>query len=341
MKKFVFLIAAITIAYAQIAAQPCLPDGITFNTQAQIDNFQTNYPGCTEIEGNVTIEGSDITNLNGLSILTSIGGNFMIGGYADGNPSLTGLTGLDNLTSIGGYLWIKKNTSLTSLTGLEGLISIGNNLEIWHNNALNTLAGLDGLTSIAGILFIEYNSSLTSLAGLEGLTTIGGDLLIGYHIALTSLAGLDNIEAGSITDLVIKYNTSLSNCAVQSICDYLAAPTGTVDIAFNAPGCNSPAEINAACETLGLEELIVAKDFRFFPNPFTTHTTIEFDLPQSSSVSIQIFNTMGAMVDELYNDHLPSGEQQFKWNSGDLPKGLYYCRVQAGNEVVTRKIIKH
>ena len=33
----------------------CLPEGITFSTQAEIDNFQTNYPGCTEIEGDVVI----------------------------------------------------------------------------------------------------------------------------------------------------------------------------------------------------------------------------------------------------------------------------------------------
>ena len=32
-------------------SQPCLPEGITFTTQAQIDSFQTNYPVCSEIEG--------------------------------------------------------------------------------------------------------------------------------------------------------------------------------------------------------------------------------------------------------------------------------------------------
>ncbi len=35
---------------------PCLPEGITFTTQAQIDNFQLNYPGCTEIEGDMKIK---------------------------------------------------------------------------------------------------------------------------------------------------------------------------------------------------------------------------------------------------------------------------------------------
>ncbi len=100
----------------------CLPEGITFTTQEQIDNFQTNYPGCTEIEGNVTINGDNITNLNGLSVLTSIGGDFLIGGcaYLQCNPLLTSLTGLDNLTSIGSYLGIKNNYALTSICGLQG-----------------------------------------------------------------------------------------------------------------------------------------------------------------------------------------------------------------------------
>jgi len=76
MKKLT-LITTITINFflltVNIFSQPCLPEGITFSTQEQIDNFQTNYPNCTEIEGGVMITGNDITNLDGLSVITSIG----------------------------------------------------------------------------------------------------------------------------------------------------------------------------------------------------------------------------------------------------------------------------
>ncbi|MEE4260632.1 MAG: YCF48-related protein, partial [Bacteroidales bacterium] len=99
----------------------CLPEGITFTTQEQIDNFQTDYPGCTEIEGDVFIGAwepmSNISNLNGLNVLTTIGGNLNI----EGSDALSSLTGLGNLTSIGGYLNIFGNDSLTSLTSLESL----------------------------------------------------------------------------------------------------------------------------------------------------------------------------------------------------------------------------
>ena len=69
MKKLLFTTALIACCLTSLLAQPCLPEGITFSTQAEIDSFQINYPSCTEIEGDVTIEGWDIANINGLNVL--------------------------------------------------------------------------------------------------------------------------------------------------------------------------------------------------------------------------------------------------------------------------------
>lgn len=74
MKKLILLIAAAAISQTFAFSQPCLPEGMTFNTQEQIDDFQINYPGCTEIMGTVLIEGNNITNLDGLNVITSVGG---------------------------------------------------------------------------------------------------------------------------------------------------------------------------------------------------------------------------------------------------------------------------
>ena len=294
---------------------PCLPFGhYYFNSQADIDNFQSNYPGCTQLEGDVYISGNDIVNLNGLSVVISIGGSLSII-YNNGlnslsgldnlnsiggnlsiyfNQALTSLTGLEGLTSVGGNLKIYKNDALTSFTGLEGLTSIegniyfnnraltslialdnlttiggyleivGNNvltslsgldnlssiggyLEIMHGIALTSLTGLDNLTSIGDDLTIRDNHALTSLTGLDNLTSIRGDLNIVSNDTLTSLTGLENIDANSIFNLFITDNSSLTTCEVQSICNYLANPNGTVDIHDNATGCNSPPEVANAC----------------------------------------------------------------------------------------------
>lgn len=60
--------------FSLFSQSSCLPEGITFTSQEQIDNFQINYPGCTEIEGDLIISGEDITNLEGLNMVTDIVG---------------------------------------------------------------------------------------------------------------------------------------------------------------------------------------------------------------------------------------------------------------------------
>jgi hypothetical protein len=56
MRNLIFTMALAFIIQAALFSQ-CLPEGITFTTQEQIDNFQTNYPGYTEIEGDVNLCG--------------------------------------------------------------------------------------------------------------------------------------------------------------------------------------------------------------------------------------------------------------------------------------------
>ena len=78
MKNIFILLIALFMA-SGASAQSCLPEGITFTTQTQVDSFPVNYPGCVEIAGNVTIKGGNsIINLNGLSVLTAVGGNLTI-----------------------------------------------------------------------------------------------------------------------------------------------------------------------------------------------------------------------------------------------------------------------
>lgn len=109
MKKLTLTIILALGSFA-LSAQDgctCLPEGIVFSTQSQIDSFQINYPGCARIVGRVGIGDyywsvNEITSLEGLNVLTSIGGNLSI----RHNDLLTSLSGLENLTTVGGgYGW--------------------------------------------------------------------------------------------------------------------------------------------------------------------------------------------------------------------------------------------
>jgi len=306
---------------------PCLPFGnYYFHTQAEIDNFQTDYPGCIELEGDVEILGNDITNLNGLNVLTSIGGNLFIG-WSHIEPLI--------------------NPLLTNLTGLEGLTAIGSGLTIYNNDSLATLIGLDNLTSIGGDLKVYGNGALTSLTGLGNLSSVGGSLSIGYredeyyfgNDALTNLTGLDNVNyiAG---DLFIGSNPSLSSCEVQSICDYIVNPNGTINIYNNAPGCNNQEEVETAC-TVGVEESSVVSrqsSVRVSPNPFSTSTTIECELNLPGTVRIIIYNQFGAQM-EFIEQNQQQDLNKIIWTPNNLPNGIYYFRLQAGEQVATGKMV--
>lgn len=76
-----------------------------------------------------------------------------------------------------------------------------------------------------------------------------------------------------------------------------------------------------------------------FPNPFSTSTTIEFNLSKSGQVSLKIYNSVGQQVASLVDGVLPQGIQSFQWNAGNLSSGVYTCRLQVDNHFSTRKMI--
>jgi len=163
---------------AEACIGPCLPDGINFSTQAQIDNFQINYPYCIGIEGDVEINGDDINNLNGLSSVTEIGGNLFI--Y--NNNALKSVTGFENLNSVGGNLLILANDSLTSLTALDSMTLVDGDITIGINGSLKNLVGLENIdASSISVLTITSNDSLTdcnTITVCQFLVELGGESVI-------------------------------------------------------------------------------------------------------------------------------------------------------------------
>jgi hypothetical protein len=289
---------------------PCLPFGnYHFPTQSDVDNFSINYPDCEELDGNVLIHGPDITNVDGLN----------------------------SITSIGGSLNFKYNYNLTNLDGLENLRYIGGSLELgwweYNNASLENLDGLLGLDSIGGHLDIFYETSLKSLEGLENVTSIGGNIQILLNDSLTSLKGIDNIDAATIQNIHIAENPLLSTCEVQSVCDYLANPNGTIEINDNASGCNSQAEVEAACE-VGLNEIPTKNQFTICPNPSSTQITIETSAVPTK-FQISIFNLNGQEV-----IHQQIKEPRTVIDISYLPGGVYFVRMTGERSVSVEKFVK-
>jgi len=126
-----------------INSHGCLPNGIVFTQQSQIDSFYYHFPFCSTVEGDMEITGAEITNLTGLSDLIAIRGNLII----QNTDSLLELTGLNHISNLGGSLHIKENSRLNNLEALSGIDSIGGDLLVENNNSLKTLSGLENINS--------------------------------------------------------------------------------------------------------------------------------------------------------------------------------------------------
>lgn len=82
-----------------------------------------------------------------------------------------------------------------------------------------------------------------------------------------------------------------------------------------------------------------------YPNPFNPLTTIEFELPLASAVTLNIYDILGRHVTTSYRASLPAGTHQFLWNATDVngnpvSSGIYYYRLTNADKLsITRKMI--
>ena len=94
--------------------------------------------------------------------------------------------------------------------------------------------------------------------------------------------------------------------------------------------------------------------FQNYPNPFNPGTTIKFNIPQDAkretrSVTLKVYDVLGNDVATLVDDELSAGEYEVEFsakggsasdgNAYDLPGGIYFYTLKAGNYAETKKMI--
>lgn len=76
-----------------------------------------------------------------------------------------------------------------------------------------------------------------------------------------------------------------------------------------------------------------------FPNPATDHARLNYSLPASSTVSIQLLNALGQEVRAWEIGVRGAGDHEFEIDTRELPEGAYLIRLQAGEFVINSKIL--
>lgn len=202
IKQFFILLSF--LFYCNEAQAQCPEGDVELQSQSDIERFLEDYPDCTVIDGDLSIDGENnsITDLNGLNSINEIRGKLTI----ENTGSLESLSGIHNITSVNDII-IRRNDALVNLIGFPNLDSLKSQLYIGNNDALMDLNGLQNLTYVDRF-DVRSNPQLTSMKHLENLINV--DLLqIWGNEMLQNLEGLYNLN--SVNSLAVASNHNLLN----------------------------------------------------------------------------------------------------------------------------------
>ena len=99
--------------------------------------------------------------------------------------------------------------------------------------------------------------------------------------------------------------------------------------------------------TLGNPTGIVETEFRNlsfsleqnYPNPFNPSTKIHYSLKENGYITLTLLNGLGEEVFDIYKGYQSSGKHSVLLNGENLSSGIYFYRLQSGNNIITKKMI--
>jgi ligand-binding sensor domain-containing protein len=76
-----------------------------------------------------------------------------------------------------------------------------------------------------------------------------------------------------------------------------------------------------------------------YPNPFNPSTTITYQIPELSFVTLKIYDVLGNEITTLVNEEKAIGSYEKEFDGTALPSGIYFYQLKAGDFIQTKKMI--
>ena len=293
--------------------------------------FQWNgldYEHTTHIKQAKSTHG-DITSFEG-ACFYDLNGDGKMEGY------LVGATGVSSGLYFGRIYYIQSVDDIRNLTG-DHFVQVGYNtggdprggtLGDFNNNGLIELAFVD--RPRRKLMCIEYKGSgsyadSTSYTWTEvfidrtpsrptGVTT-------GPHNGDYWFVTAGAKDANGATELLLP-NLNLYDATIPSV--LIIKAKKTVPLSSKKKEAELPESYNLS---------------QNYPNPFNPSTNIEFSVPKETYISLKIYNVLGQEVSTLVNETKEAGSYIATFNANNLPSGIYYYTIKAGNYIASKKMM--
>jgi hypothetical protein len=179
----------------------------------------------------------------------------------------------------------------------------------------------------------DYNATVCSGRSnctLSNVTFIGDHRVGAQYPGPTSGVNFRRGTAGTVINSIMYY-------------EKLGALKVDDDATWQAHCVAPPAAPSLYCDVAGVPEVTGGRLFvaNGAPNPFHTRVNVNFTLPTSGRVKVEVYSADGRLVATLADGEMQAGSHSLPWAvGGSVPSGVYFYKVRAGNSQTTGKITR-
>ncbi len=200
----------------------------------------------------------------------------------------------------------------------------------------------DGLVNADNANRVIYNRDSTSSYYFEGF---GSDYVIETKIRLSDITFGDDAPFVPVNGTRIPLDFSIHDSDVANVRDgVMSLSEINNDNSWSSPRNWTYVWIGDRDTPVGIEEAPTGTPTEYnlsqnYPNPFNPTTKIRYSLRTGGQVKIELFNTIGQRVRTLVDEVKPAGIYTLDVAANNLPTGIYFYRIHAGDFKQTKKML--
>jgi len=217
--------------------------------------------------------------------------------------------------------------------------------DAWNDHQSGSYSGLDSLNSVYGVFAVEEYSIIKGFK-LEFGSCYHPLVLAGIYSGAEGVEwARENSSTGDGDDIISSqvgyytfkhgYGDCLSGCLYEHFWEF-RVDGGSVTLL--AEYDDHPSGVRDFPST---PDVVLNQNS---PNPFNPVTSIRFSLSAAGEVRLCVYDLKGRAVRELFKGEKGAGQHEVVWRGRDnagavVPSGVYFYRLEAGERVVSKKMI--
>ena len=260
--------------------------------------------------------------------------------YAGGAFTTAGGVSANNIAKWNGTTWSALGSGINGTVYATAVIGAdlyaGGSFTTAGGASANNIAEWNGATWSA--LGTGMNSSVRALAGIGTDLHVGGGFGTAGGVPANRMAKWNGTSWSALGSGM---NASVYALAVSGTDLYAGGgftTAGGVNVNYIAKySCSVPTSVNE--DRAGN---VLPQQFQLrqnYPNPFNPTTQIAYEIPSEEYVSLRVYNALGEQVAVLVDGQRSAGAYSVTFQATDLPSGMYFYRLIAGEYQQTRKLL--